>query len=709
MTCHTRFSRRSFISFTLAMFLIIPAVALAAGQTPSIAGHWEGAIQAPGNAIAISVDFSQKPDGTFGASISIPAQGANDVPLANVSVAGSDVAFDLPGVPGDPKFRGKVEAGGAKISGDFMQGGAKLAFALERKADPSVAAREALVGFEEICTDAMKRLEVPGMAIAIVKNKEVIYSKGFGYRDVEKQMTVTPDTLFAIGSSTKAFTTFALGTLVDQGKLEWDKPVRNYIPWFRLYDPAIGEHLTPRDLVTHRSGLPRHDLVWYNNYAASRKYLVERLAYLEPSADLRERFQYNNLMFLTAGYLTEVITGQKWEDAIRDRILQPLGMTRTNFSVEDSQKDADFAEPYQKKDDKIVKMPFRPITNLGPAGAINSSVNEMSRWVMVHLNSGKFGDTQIASASTVADMHLPHMVTGAVSDRPDISSPDYAMGWFVDTYRGHRRVYHGGNIDGFSANVMLLPEDGIGFVVLTNMNGTGLRDLIVRVAADRLLKLSPVDWIGDAAKRRAVAEAAGKEARKKKEVVRVPGTHPAHKVEDYAGDYEHPGYGVLKVDLHEGHLETTYNGITTALEHWHYETFNGMKAADDTFEDMKYTFQTDAQGFVSALSVPFEPSVKDIVFTKKPDARLFDAEYLKRFLGSYELPNQVATVSLKSNSLVMQVGPQLPQELVPTVGGDFALKQARIVTLHFVSDPKGDVTAVEFRQPNGVFTAKRKQ
>jgi hypothetical protein len=124
---------------------------------------------------------------------------------------------------------------------------------------------------------------------------------------------------------------------------------------------------------------------------------------------------------------------------------------------------------------------------------------------------------------------------------------------------------------------------------------------------------------------------------------------------------------------------------------------------------MKYTFRTDAQGFVSALAVPFEPSVKDIVFTKKPDARLFDAEYLKRFLGSYELPNQVATVSLKSNSLVVQVGPQLPQELVPTVGGDFALKQARIVTLHFVSDPKGGVTAVEFRQPNGVFTAKRKQ
>jgi len=390
-------------------------------------------------------------------------------------------------------------------------------------------------------------------------------------------------------------------------------------------------------------------------------------------------------------------------------VLHPLGMTRTNFAVDDSQKDSDFAQPYQKKDDKIVKMPFRPITNLGPAGSINSSVNEMSRWVTVHLNGGKFGDKQISAASNVTDMHLPHMVIGAPTERADISPADYGMGWFVDTYRGHRRVYHGGNIDGFSANVVLFPEDGFGMVVLTNMNGTGLRDLIAQVAADRLLKLSSVDWIGDAAKRRAIAEAAGKEARKKKEVVRVQGTHPAHKVEDYAGEYENPGYGTLKVDLHEGHLEATYNGITTGLDHWHYETFNGMKAADSTFEDMKFTFQTDAQGVVSALAVPFEASVKDIVFTKKPDARLFDAEYLKRFAGKYELATQTATVSVKSNTLVVQLGPQLPQELIPTASGDFRLKLARVVTLHFVTDDKGAVTAVEFRQPNGVFTAKRKE
>lgn len=691
----------------IGIVLLLPGVTAAAPQTAAIAGHWEGAIQLPTASLSILVDFSAK-NGAISGAISIPLQGARDLPLANVAVAGSDVLFDLPGVPGEPKFAGKLSDDGNKITGNFTQGGQTFPFTLERKAAPAQLVKESLEGFDALATDSMKLFDVPGMAIAIVKGKDVIYSKGFGYRDVEKQLPVTPDTLFAIGSSTKAFTTFALGTLVDEGKLEWEKSLRTYIPWFKLADPSMSERLTPRDLVTHRSGLPRHDLVWYNNYGASRRSLVEKLAYLEPSADLREKFQYNNLMFLTAGFLTETVTGKTWEEAVRERILQPLGMTRTNFSVADSQKDSDFAMPYEKRDDKVRKMEFRPITNLGPAGSINSNINEMSRWVIVHLSGGKYGDKQLANSSTVEDMHLPHMVIGAPSAEAEISPTDYGMGWFVDTYRGHRRVEHGGNIDGFSANVVLFPQDGIGMVVLTNLNGTPLRDLIAHVAADRLLKLQPIDWIGKAAANRAKAEAAAKQAAAKKEVTRVAGTQPAHKLEDYAGDYEHPGYGLLKVALRDGHLDATYNGITTPLEHWHYETFSGMKAEDHTFEDMKYTFQTDMKGYVSSLAAPFEPSVKDIVFVKKPDARLFDAEYLKRFIGKYELPTQTATVGLKGNTLTIELPGQPVYDLVPAVGGEFVLKLVKIVSLRFVTDEKGTVTAVELRQPNGVFTAKRK-
>ena len=706
--------RRTTLSHKLCLLTLIVCLAAApiravGLQDSKLVGHWEGAIQVPGTPLAISVDFTAKAGGGLSATISIPAQGAKDLPLTEVAQNGNDVSFKISGVPGDPSFKGTLAADGAKISGTFTQGGVDIPFALERKASPAAAAQEALKGFDEVVTDAMKKLDVPGMAIAIVKNKEVIYAKGFGYRDVEKQLPVTADTLFAIGSSTKAFTTFVLGTLVDEGKLEWDKPVRNYIPWFKLYDPGMTERLSVRDLVTHRSGLPRHDLVWYNNYDASRKSLVERLPYLEPSADLREKFQYNNLMFLTAGYLTEVVTGKTWEEAVRERILQPLGMTRTNFSVADSQKEADAALPYRFHNKKVERIPFRPITNLGPAGSINSSVNEMSRWVIAHLNGGKYGDKRIANAATVEDMHLAHMTTGGTIGRPDISPADYGMGWFVNTYRGHRRVEHGGNIDGFSANVTLFPQDGLGVVVLTNLNGTPLRDLIVNVIADRLLKIEPVDWIAQAAAVRAASEAAEKEGDKKKQVTRVQGTQPAHKLEDYVGDYEHPGYGLFKVTMQEGRLEATFNGIHTPLEHWHYDTFSGLRAADPTFENMQYTFQTDANGYVARVSAPFEPAVKEIVFTRKPDARLYEAEYLKRFTGTFQLPNAPVTISLKGNALTALIPGQPAYDLVPSLSGDFTLKQVQVVSLHFVTDDAGKVAAVELRQPGSVITAKRRE
>ena len=699
-------SGRHFVA--VALFILMAcSTGFAAGQQNSIAGHWEGTIKLPSGDLKISVEFTDVA-GKLSATITIPQQGAKDLPLSDVALNNGEVSFALPGVPGDPKFKGKLAADGQKIEGTFSQGGADLPCYLERKGDPVAMAKEALVGLDEVVTDAMKKFEVPGMAIAIVKGKEIVYAKGFGLRDVERQLPVTADTLFAIGSSSKAFTTFVLGTLVDEGKIEWEKPVRTYIPWFKLYDPSMTEHLTVRDLVTHRSGLPRHDLVWYNNFESTREQFVRKLAYLEPSADLREKFQYNNLMFLTAGYLTEVITGKTWEEAVRARILDPLGMKRTDFSVTDMQKDSDFAQPYGKKDGKIEKLPFRPITNLAPAGSINSSVNEMARWVTVHLNGGKYGDKKLAEGPTVADMHIAHMVTGATSPEAEITGGEYGMGWFGDNYRGHRRVEHGGNIDGFSANVVLFPKDDFGMVVLTNLNGTPLRDLITQVIADRLLGLKPMDWINLAASRRALAEKESKEGAKKKAVTRIAGTIPSHKLGEYAGDYEHPGYGILKVSLNGDHLETTFNSIVTPLEHWHYDTFNGGKVKDSVFEDMKFTFQSDVNGFVARVSAPFEAAVKEIVFVKMPDARLFDPAFLARFTGDYSLQGQTISISIKGNALVANGAGQPQLDLMPSLSGDFVLKQVQVVSIHFVSDDQGKVSAFELRQPGTVLTAKRK-
>jgi CubicO group peptidase (beta-lactamase class C family) len=692
------------IALILFLFTAIPAFPAAPAD---LTGHWDGAIALPTMKLEINLDFSKLPDGSWKGDISIPVQNIKDMALSGIKLDGTKASFAIPGIPGNPTFAGTLSADGKTIAGDFTQGGQKFTFEITRGADPAAKAKKALEGFDEVVTQGLAKINVPGAAVAVIKDNEVIFAKGFGYKDLEKKLPMTPDTLLAIGSSSKAFTTFALGTLVDQGKVDWDKPLRNYIPWFRLYDALAGERLTPRDLVTHRSGLPRHDLVWYNNFTSTREQLVRSLAFLPPTADLRERWQYNNLMFLTAGYLVEVLTGKPWEDSVRALVFNPLGMTRSNFSVDDSQKDSDFALPYTEREGKLIKMPFRNITNVGPAGAINSTANEMAHWVMVHINNGKYKDQQVVNPVTLNDMHSAYMPTGETSTRPDISPADYGLGWFIDTYRGHQRVEHGGNIDGFSALVSLFPQDGLGFVVLTNKNGTPFPGLVVQTAADRIFGLEAVDWVGDAAKRQAEGRDAQKKAEEKKATRRRPGTTPSHKLAEYAGDYWHPGYGVLKVEMKGPQLVFTYNAITTPLEHWHFETFNGLKTDDPTFEDMKLSFRTDVNGNVAAVAVPLEATLGDIVFTKKPEAKLSDPAYLNKVTGKYQLQSQTITVSLRGDSLTMVLPGQPVYDLVPELAGEFSLKQVKVINLKFMEDAKGQVTGMEIYQPGGVFEAKR--
>jgi CubicO group peptidase (beta-lactamase class C family) len=695
-----------FLILSCIVFLLFP-VSLPSQEVTSIAGHWEGTIDIPGTKLEVLIDFSQKQAGIWEGKISIPAQNAKNLPLNNISFVDKEASFAIGGVPGEPTFKGTITENGTKISGDFTQGGQNFPFSLSREVSPKIKAKKALTGFDEIVERGLKELNVPGAAVAIVKDDEVILAKGYGLRDVENKIPMTADSILAIGSASKAFTTFAMGVLVDEGKLDWEKPVRTYIPWFRLYDTFASERLTPRDLVTHRSGLPRHDISWYNNYEATREEFVRRLAHLKPTADLRVKFQYNNFMFLTAGYLVEVLTDKKWEDAIRTHVFEPLAMERTNFSVEDSQKDANFALPYREREGKIEKIPFRNISNIGPAGSINSSVNEMSHWLLVHLNGGKFEGKQIIGPQTIQDMHLAHMPTGGTPDIPEVTPADYGLGWFVDTYRGHRRVHHGGNIDGFSAMVSMLPGDGLGFVVLVNKNGSALTELLIRHASDLLLEAEHKDWIGEAAKEKATGEEVQKEASQKKHTRRKPGTKPAHELEEYTGDYFHPGYGNLKVFLENGELIFTYNGITTPLEHWHYETFSGKRADDPTFEDMKMTFRTSVNGYVVGLEVPFEPTLDAMVFDKKPNARFFDPSYLQQFVGKYQLAPQTLTISLKGNRLTLYIPGGNELDLVPQVGDEFTLKQVKIISLRFKFDAEGNVLALEIFQPDGVYEAKR--
>ncbi|MGI8744352.1 MAG: serine hydrolase [Bryobacteraceae bacterium] len=571
----------------------------------------------------------------------------------------------------------------------------------------SAAESGKLDGFDDFVNASLKDWKVPGAAVAIVRDGKVILSKGYGLRDVAKNLPVTSKTLFAIGSATKSFTVTTLGMLVDEGKLDWDKPVRDYLPAFRLHDEFATERMTPRDLVTHRSGLPRHDLLWYNS-ASTRKEMFDRLRFLEPSKDFRTTFQYQNLMFMTAGYLASQIADRPWEDLARQRIFVPLGMQSSNFSIVESQKATDFAQPYRKVKEQVKQIPFRNIDQIAPAGSINSNVEDMTQYLLMHMNKGKHDGKQILSESNEIQMQTPQMVIPGDIRWPELGHATYGMGFFITSYRGHKLVHHGGNIDGFSALVTFMPQDHIGLVILTNMNGSPLPNLISYAAYDRLLGLEPVEWTARLKEDEKKQKAAEENAKKQGFTVKKPNTHPSHPMADYADNYENPGYGIAKITLDSGALKMTFNGMTAPLEHFHYDVFETPKEAID-LPGMKLLFHTNLQGDIDSVSAPIESTVQDIVFTKMPDRSMMQKSALEPLTGDYQLGPQVATIAMRGpTTLTMTVPGQPTYELVPTGGLKFAIKGLNGYTLEFKKNEAGTVDQVVFYQPNSTLAAKRK-
>lgn len=475
-------------------------------------------------------------------------------------------------------------------------------------------AKDPLEGLDAFVETLRADWKVPGVGIAIVKGDQVIFAKGFGQRDVGQNLPVTPETLFAIGSCSKAFTATAVGMLVDEGKIAWDKPLRTYLPSFKMWDDYVTEHMTPRDLVTHRSGLPRHDLMWYGS-TFTRREMFERLRYLEPSRGFRASYQYQNLMFMTAGVLVEEVTRKSWEDFIHERFFMPLEMKTSNTSVNDSQKAADFARPYGGGAEKSEPVPFRNIDQIGPAGSINSSVREMSHWIIAQLNGGKFNGKQVIPERVVRQTHTPQIVSGTSLRYDELFYSMYAMGWGVNSYRGHLMVTHGGGIDGFTAHVSLMPKDKLGIVILTNKSGTRLTGILAYNVYDRLLGLDPVPWNDRNKEEVAKSREAEQKAEKEGDKNRKDGTQPSHAVGDFAGEFEHPGYGTIKIWENNGNLHATYNGLTTPLKHYHYDVFEATEAQ---FSKMKFSFRLNGKGEVERVSLPLQSGVGDIVFTRRP-------------------------------------------------------------------------------------------
>lgn len=570
-----------------------------------------------------------------------------------------------------------------------------------------------LDGFDVFVAQAMQSFKVPGVAIAVVQNGRIILAKGYGHRDVDKQLPITSRTLFPIASITKSFTVTTLGTLVDDGKLDWDKPVRNYLPGFRMYDPVATDELTPRDLVTHRSGLPRHDLLWYSSNF-TRKQLVERLRYLEPNKPIRMTFQYNNLMFITAGYLAGELNDTSWEDAVRQRVLTPLGMTNTMFSSQEAQKSSDFAQPYRKnrKTEEVRKIAFADWGDVGPAGAINSNLDDLSRYLVFHMNKGTVDGKQILSRNNAEQMQTPQMVIQGIPDYKELGEGSYGMGLFISTYRGHKFVEHGGNLDGFSLELAFLPQDQIGVVVLTNLDGTPVRDLLAYNVFDRLLGLEQAPWIQRFLDREKKFKEAESTAEQKGFTGEKPNTHPSHDLKDYAGEFSHPAYGLVTIAMADGFggdLKLTLNRLTRPVHHFHYDTFAVPADPLDPMEKMKVSFITDLNGDISSLSMPLESNVKPIVFERVAERRMFERSFIEPFTGNYDLFGTTLSVTLKGeNTLVMSEPGSPVLKLIPKHGTTFDVESHPGETIEFKQDTSGKITEAVLYTTESAYVIKRK-
>ena len=431
---------------------------------------------------------------------------------------------------------------------------------------------------DAIMEQALKHWQTPGAAAVVVRDGQVVYLKGFGLRDINSKEPVTPDTVFAIGSTTKAFTTAAMAMLVDEGKMRWDDPVRTHLPAFRLADPLASEYVTLRDLVTHRTGLSRHDLLWAGS-PWGRAEILRRIGLVPLTESFRSIFQYQNIMYLAAGEAVAAASGSSYEDFIRRRIIDPLGMKSASLSVVDAQKAVDHATPYAKRREKIEAMSWRNLDNIGPAGSINASVRDLSAWIQLQLGDGTYQGKRLISANNLREMHLPQMAI-RLEGRWRLFFPEtvtsqlnYGLGWFISDYRGQHVVMHGGTIDGFRASIMLAPKKGIGIAVLANLNATQMPEATCYNLLDSLLGLPPTDWNAYIGERAKSFEAEQVTAFTKRYAARKPNTTPSLPLAAYAGNYDEPAYGRATVSVEGTQLVIQWNAAKSKLEHFHFDTF----------------------------------------------------------------------------------------------------------------------------------------
>jgi CubicO group peptidase (beta-lactamase class C family) len=481
---------------------------------------------------------------------------------------------------------------------------------------------------------AMTAFEVPGVSLAVVKDGRVAVAKGYGVRRLGAPEPVDARTLFGIASNTKVFTATALGILVDEGKIRWDAPVIDYVPWFQMSDPYVTREMTVRDLLVHRSGLGlgAGDLLWWPASTYNRKEIARRLRYIPLATSFRSAYAYDNVLYLVAGEVIEAVSGQSWEDFVSSRILAKVGMTGSNVRHSDATKGGNVATPHAPVDGKVRAIAAFDSDNTNPAGGINSNAEDMAKWLLVQLAEGRLADGSAliapATARQLSTLVTPMPIGEGPPELKDLrpNFNGYGLGLGLRDYRGHKLLTHTGGLPGYVSKVAMIPDARLGIAILTNQESTAAFEAIADHIMDAYLGAPTSDWIAAfqaIAKRGSAATSSSTQAAT---AARAIGSTPSLALDRYAGKYRDAWYGDMTIASAGNGLTIRFDRtplLTGTLEHWQHDTFVARWTDRELRADAFVTFTLDPDGNIETVKMravspdtDFSFDFQDLLFKK---------------------------------------------------------------------------------------------
>jgi CubicO group peptidase (beta-lactamase class C family) len=469
----------------------------------------------------------------------------------------------------------------------------------------------------------LQDFQVPGLAVAVVKDGEIILAEGFGIKEINNAEKVDENTVFGIASVSKTTVALSLAMLVEENKIHWDDPVIKYLPDFQMYDPWVTREITIRDLLVHKSGLPYNSggTIWFGS-DLSREEIVHRIRFIKPESSFRSKYVYQNIMYVVAGQIIKAVSGKTWDVYVEEKVFAPLEMNNSSTTYSALINHSNVAKPHALLDGKLIPINYRSYDNCGPSGAMNSSVTDLAKYMIMFLNKGKVHSEQLISENQLNEIFAPQTIISSIKFPPgmEFANPAYeahGLGCFILEYRGYKVVYHPGGIDGFRCLLTMIPEKKLGIVVLTNQEEKRAMMTLTYKMVDHYLGFPEFNWKNVFIRDRDWQAENHKKAKEEKYASRIPDTKSSFKLEKYCGTYRDSMYGDVFVRLENNKLIISFShtpSFTAEMEHWHYDTFS-TDWIDPVIPNGLVTFVMNSTGNIAELRLD-QPDLLDVCFSE---------------------------------------------------------------------------------------------